>query len=124
MLHHVTQDAEHWDFMLETTGVLATWRLATRPPPTPDAPIDAHQIGDHRKEYLNYEGPLTGDRGHVRRVDDGLYVTGDRSADKWEIELRGRICRGHYLLSRNPNTPADSWSLSVQPAGAVDRGIA
>ncbi len=32
---------------------------------------DAQQIQDHRPKYLTYEGPISADRGHVRRVASG-----------------------------------------------------
>lgn len=28
---------------------------------------------EHRRLYLDYEGPISGDRGSVRRVDAGTY---------------------------------------------------
>lgn len=123
MLHHVTGDGEHWDLMLEAGDVLATWRLAT-PPSASTGTIDAHHIGDHRKAYLDYEGPISGDRGHVRRIDRGTYFTVERSADRWIIEMNGSLCYGRYLLSRKPNTPAGSWSFGAHSASAADRGMA
>ncbi len=59
----------HWDFMLETAGVLKTWRW-----PTPYAgTFFAEALPDHRLEYLEYEGPVSGGRGSVRCWDRGVY---------------------------------------------------
>lgn len=60
----------HWDLMLEAGDVLQTWRLAT-PPGT--QPLEATALGDHRRMYLDYEGPVSGNRGKVRRWDAGLF---------------------------------------------------
>ncbi|MCI0640212.1 MAG: hypothetical protein L0Y72_15035 [Gemmataceae bacterium] len=64
----------HWDFMLERDGVLRTWRLE-KPPPQGLASetVAATSLGDHRLAYLDYEGPLTDERGSVKRWDAGTY---------------------------------------------------
>ena len=55
----------HWDFLLEDGPALRAWAL--------DAPIvrgqtqPARSLPDHRLVYLEYEGPISGDRGVVRR---------------------------------------------------------
>jgi hypothetical protein len=60
----------HWDLMLEAGDVLQTWRLAA---PPAAQPIEATALGDHRRIYLDYEGPVSGKRGQVRRWDAGLF---------------------------------------------------
>ena len=82
----------HWDFMLTQPdqAALATWRLAANPLAT-RTPIVAQRIGDHRRDFLTYEGELTRDRGRVRRVDHGTYLRDGAG----EIELTspaGRRC--------------------------------
>jgi hypothetical protein len=61
----------HWDFMLEVGDVLQTWRLPTAP--APNAEISAEKIFDHRLMYLDYEGPISGNRGSVTRWDGGSF---------------------------------------------------
>jgi hypothetical protein len=61
----------HWDMMLEQGNVLRTWRLAA--PPEPHIEVAAEAIGDHRLAYLDYEGPVSGSRGHVSCWDAGTY---------------------------------------------------
>ena len=35
-------------------------------------------LGEHRREYLTYEGPVSGGRGEVKRVAGGTYdLAGD-----------------------------------------------
>ena len=62
----------HWDLMLEAGDVLRTWRLAEIP--RPGVTIRAESLGDHRKLYLDYEGPVVGNRGQVKRWDAGTYA--------------------------------------------------
>jgi hypothetical protein len=57
----------HFDIMLESEGALLTWRLQR--PPVHDQP--AERIGDHRRAYLDYEGPVSGGRGLVTAWDRG-----------------------------------------------------
>jgi hypothetical protein len=77
----------HWDFMLESGGVLKTWRLAA--PPCPGGAVAAEPSFDHRRVYLDYEGPVSGDRGTVTRWDWGTY-SGEASALRLDgVRLRG-----------------------------------
>lgn len=61
----------HWDLMLEVDGVLRTWRLSAEPDTL--EPIPAEPLPDHRLAYLEYEGPVSGNRGRVDRWDAGVY---------------------------------------------------
>jgi hypothetical protein len=61
----------HWDFMLEQGEALRTWRLAEVP--RPGRTLPAEPLPDHRKAYLDYEGPVSGGRGTVAQVDAGKY---------------------------------------------------
>jgi hypothetical protein len=81
----------HWDLMLESGDVLRTWRLL-RPPDTPGETIDAIAIGDHRKAYLDYEGPVSGGRGNVKRWDAGEYRS-TASAAGLELVFEGARLR-------------------------------
>ncbi len=85
--------ALHWDLMLEAGDVLRTWRLAA--PPMNSHAIEATALGDHRHMYLDYEGPVSGNRGSVRRWDAGafdgdlnlLHFHGMRIQGTWCLEL-------------------------------------
>jgi hypothetical protein len=65
----------HWDLMLETGGALRTWAL-DEPPERVRSGQGEHSVQgellrDHRLAYLDYEGPVSGGRGTVRRWDAG-----------------------------------------------------
>ena len=99
----------HWDLMLEADGVLKTWRLA-RPPLREHASIAATKLADHRLAYLDYEGPVSGDRGTVTRWDRGVYVTEQAlDASRLMLELKGDKVTGWMLLSV---TAGDEWVLA------------
>lgn len=61
----------HWDFLLETETLLTTWRLLQ--PPAADTEVAAERLPDHRRRYLTYEGPVSGDRGSVTRIAAGTF---------------------------------------------------
>jgi len=100
ILHHRLSEGEHWDLMLEQGDVLLTWQLA-RPPVGPEVlPISARRIQDHRKEYLEYEGPIRGDRGFVRRFDGGRLCKLRWSDQSCRAELAGVRLHGTFVLRR------------------------
>lgn len=92
----------HWDFMLESDGALRTWRLES--PPEPGREIPAEPLADHRIAYLDYEGPVSGNRGEVRRWDAGTYEVVSETAAELAVTLRGSKVRGRATLGGNPAT--------------------
>jgi len=109
---HSTSEGDHYDFMVETAGVLATWRLGRLPVGlSDDESIAAKALGDHRLEYLTYQGPVSGGRGSVRIVDAGRCCLLARSGAFWRIQLAGRRVRGVFILRYVED---DRWSLSRQ----------
>ena len=98
ILHHQADDGEHWDLMLERGGVLLTWQLVLEPVDRSCLPIPAKRIGDHRKAYLTYEGPLSGNRGHVRRLDAGTVDILEITATRCIFVLRDGRLSGRFEL--------------------------
>lgn len=89
----------HWDLMLEAGDKLRTWRLA-QPPEKEAGPIPATALGDHRKMYLDYEGPVSGGRGSVVRWDSGEFACADAAAEPHleMILFHGSRLHGCWLL--------------------------
>lgn len=84
----------HWDLMLERDGVLLTWNLPQLPAAwggTAET-IVATRIADHRIAYLDYEGPVSGNRGTVTRVDSGEYEVAQENAVSLRVRLTGSRC--------------------------------
>jgi hypothetical protein len=97
--------------MLQTGNKLATWRLESLPSHQSAASIAAQRIGDHRIDYLTYEGPLTRDRGHVRRVDEGTCRILECSNTRWVVEFAGQALRGTWLLERSGAGEMTAWTF-------------
>jgi hypothetical protein len=121
--HHRTKYGEHWDLMLQSGPMLATWQLWRSPETVGDGPIPATRIGDHRKAYLTYEGPLTGDRGTVEIFDRGTLKWRAKHEDRIVVELHGEFTRGTFVLSRTATQPS-RWTFDAtrrqEGAGAPD----
>jgi hypothetical protein len=102
----------HWDFMVEAGPALRTWRLDM--PPQAGQAVAATASFDHRLLYLDYEGPVSGNRGRVIQWDRGEYEDVAFDADRLDIQLRGRKLRGRVTLQ------ADGM-LSYHPASEEAR---
>jgi hypothetical protein len=98
----------HWDFMLEAGDVLSTWRLAT--PPQPGDAVAAEPLGDHRRMYLDYEGPVSGDRGTVTEWDAGTF-TWEPTAQGIAVRLEGRRLRGRASIEPDGK---GGWRFSIE----------
>jgi len=52
-------------------------------------PLLIERIANHRLLYLDYEGPVSGDRGHVTRWDWGEYRVSGETDSEITVDLRG-----------------------------------
>ncbi|MBI3866063.1 MAG: hypothetical protein HY290_29650 [Planctomycetia bacterium] len=102
----------HWDFMLEKEAALRTWRLLKSPAECPA--MDAEPLPDHRLAYLDYEGPVTSNRGTVLAVDRGEYSLVAESDDSVVVHLRGAILQGQASIRRQPESK--KWTFHYEPA--------
>jgi len=93
---------KHWDFMLETGPVLHTWKLAAAPQPSIGIP--AEKSFDHRLIYLDYEGPISGDRGSVSRWDGGTFETLIEQENRRVFRVLGKRLQGTVELVNRPET--------------------
>lgn len=98
----------HFDFMLEAGSALRTWRLDQLP--NEALSQAATPLPDHRLAYLDYEGPVSGNRGHVKRVDRGEFTIISDSADLIEVELAGTQLKGKAHLQRDGEHWTFHWS--------------
>lgn len=69
----------HFDWLLAVDGPpvrpLLTWRCEDRPDRAAVGEVLAAQrIAPHRAVYLEYEGPVSGDRGTVQRIAEGVWT--------------------------------------------------
>lgn len=103
----------HWDFMLEHGESLRTWAIDE--PIVAGVETPARALPDHRLAYLDYEGPISGDRGSVARVDRGVYVPLEWTDDRVRVRLSGRQLVGEAVLwSERPDrdAPPRNWKFS------------
>jgi hypothetical protein len=88
----------HYDLMLERPDDLFTLELCEEL--HPEVSQWARELTPHRKAYLDYEGPVSQDRGEVRAVDRGSLAIVAWSAEMIEAELRGQRLQVRLTLAR------------------------
>ena len=111
LLRHQTSEGVHWDLMLDTGPSLATWQLDEDPSAQlgkPDAEgITARPLPEHRRDYLEYEGPVSRNRGDVARADRGTYTSLAKEAAAWTFTLAGQRLSGRFRLSADQSEAAE-----------------
>jgi hypothetical protein len=123
----------HWDLMLEAGEMLRTWALDRLPhdwsaahsrtaASVPDCPavvaengVVAVQLRDHRRNFLEFDGPLSANRGTVKRVAAGTYSIESESPDCWRIALNSDEISGIVALTRSRSEDT-KWTLESLPA--------
>lgn len=81
---------DHYDWMFEADGCLATWATPIALGTELSGEVDAIRLPDHRIEYLQYEGDVSGNRGSVQRVEEGRFKLTDAGPDRFEIRTFGK----------------------------------
>ena len=107
---HQLPDGVHWDLMIEAGDVLWTWQLGRPPQALGRDPVPAVRIADHRKVYLTYEGPISGDRGTVRIAERGTCRLLEITETLLRLEVQGRVLAGRFELRRT-DPASDRWAL-------------
>ena len=98
--------------MLSVGEALATWQLSADPRAMrPGGQLPARRLADHRAAYLTCEGPVSGGRGEVRRVDGGLYGIIRQDETCWEFSLAGQAVSGRFELRRVAGDDAAAWAF-------------
>ncbi|QOJ01392.1 MAG: hypothetical protein HRU70_13205 [Phycisphaeraceae bacterium] len=72
--HRLPDGSEHFDWMIEPGGDaegLVTFRVMERIDTATGGRFPATRLPPHREAYLDYQGPVSGGRGQVRRVARG-----------------------------------------------------
>lgn len=92
--------------------VLLTFRLSAPPDTALGSTLAATRLPPHRRLYLDYEGPISGGRGHVQRVASGhadiLADTPARFAARVTLD-------GHsFSIEGTPTTPP-AWQFHITP---------
>jgi hypothetical protein len=104
LLRHTLPDGSaHFDLLIEHPEHerVPTWRLAENP--VDHAAVAAERIADHRPVYLDYAGPVSGDRGHVDQIDAGTATWEAFAAEHVVILLSGRRLSGPFTISNTPD---------------------
>ena len=112
ILRHDGPPGVHWDLLLEEGESLHAWALEQEP--SPGAAIACQPLPDHRPLYLDYEGPVSGDRGTVARWDRGTYQTERESGEELVVQLSGDRLIGRATLQREPGE-SGAWRFTFFP---------
>lgn len=112
ILAHRINESVHWDLLLELPerDGLAAWRIHRPPeqwphthqdPAAPDSWLTVEELAPHRKVYLTYEGPVSGNRGTVEQVDGGRLTIHRYAEQSVTVTIEGT--RFHYQLTLRSN---------------------
>ncbi len=92
----------HYDLMIARDRTLATWQLFADPRDLPRGrEIPAVRIQPHRKAYLDYQGPVSGARGQVERLDRGRCRWTQIDQATMELAFDGEFLTGPWRLSQD-----------------------
>ena len=126
LLHTLPDGSAHMDWMIGSVDDpeqrLVTFRLRERLENlTINIPLAIKRIADHRPSYLEYEGSIGGDRGHVRRLSRGFVesVSMGISEREWLLEIAWQESDRHQSrqLVRLRCGADEAWTVEILPVG-------
>jgi len=117
--HRLPDGSSHIDWMLATDAAAArpvvTFRLAS---PIhrlePGQNLAAERIGEHRAMYLDYEGPVSGNRGTVSRLAAGQMQRWQPAADAEPAAGAAKAAEGGIAADETDQTGPTAWQLEIQ----------
>ncbi len=131
LLHHKVEElplssgglgrGDHYDLMLSPPGAgqLWTWAIPVNPVHQPlPLKCEAERLSDHRRVYLDYQGPISGSRGHVQQAAKGTSEVVVWSERQVEVRLRLDEATEHkdsFLISLTRQRSV--WQLSWSAVG-------
>ena len=100
VLHRHFTENDHFDLMIDDGGPLTTWRLNPefRDNLRASGQASCERITDHRRDYLEYEGPTKSGSGRVEKHDSGKCIISGSEEDGLYCEFEGTILKGAYLI--------------------------
>ena len=130
LLHELPDGTSHVDWMIARDRAgrepLISFRLQRRIDELkPGQRMAAVRIADHRPAYLDYEGPVSDERGSVRRLAWGTVVSEHRQRSSWNLEIRWQD-RGDGVLIQQRlrlealEAGATAWEAVCEAAEATD----
>ncbi len=96
--------------MIQRGGTLATWKCMVAPEDAHRAAVACERMADHRLAYLDYEGPISGDRGEVTRVDQGACIVIEWNDSRVDVVVEGTRLVGRFRMTKAQDDD-QSWSL-------------
>ena len=118
LLHHTgwisSIRGDHWDWMLEPPELAKEGLITFASSRDPQAGWDGEfleSLPRHRAAYLDYQGPISEQRGHVKQVAKGHFRWIEMSSDSLSLELVSMDFletpftpwpTGRYCLTREP----------------------
>lgn len=97
VLHHQLPDGtSHFDWMFESepAGSLETWAVADATFAPEAVRSNCRKLAFHRREYLDYEGPISDNRGTVSRWDQGTFERIAAGLGRFRAAVYGERWRG------------------------------
>ncbi len=118
--HHASHI--HWDFRLESGGVLKSWAVPKGVPEEPNIRHLAVETEDHPYEYASFEGTIPQGQygaGTVKIWDKGHYKIKVWEPNKIEVILDGERLHGDYVLIRLKKSEDDKNWLLFKSKGSL-----
>lgn len=106
----------HFDLFLEKEDFLMSWILPAQLSDQMNTFVTPNR--NHRKDYLDYEGPISQDRGTIHRVQQGRLLW--KQSDKNLVEALLRLDNRTYTLTidrigeESSDPPNEQWRLQLK----------
>jgi hypothetical protein len=99
----------HFDLMLEWGEALRTWALPAFP--QVGESIGAEELAPHRREYLDYQGEVSADRGTVTQAAAGEYELIESASVLVYLKLSSPELSGTLRMDRS-SPESTVWSAT------------
>ena len=101
----------HFDLLLQADEAALTWELPRLPMQGESLPVQ--RLADHRLHYLDYEGPLSDNRGQVVAWDRGRLIWQLRGDGRAQALLFGERLTAQLLIEAEGSERSETGEAAV-----------
>ncbi len=101
--------------------MLMTWELSSLL--TSQNKQVVRRLANHRMLYLDFQGPLSNDRGTVKLIDSGSLEWMTLESERLIARLEGQTIAGRLTLVSETSLIDDVWHLTFEPVVASPQSL-
>ena len=98
--HTLSDYTFHYDFLIKKNDILQCWQFSSIANIEIGELIFCKKIFDHRLKYLNYQGPISNNRGKVQIIQNGFLEIIIQEDNLVRFRIDSELLNGNFEIRK------------------------